>query len=172
MAKSPVTIKTDLVDEVMKQIRALSKNEVLIGVPDENAGRDPEPGEEKEPISNAEIGYVMEFGLPEKNIPARPFLVPGMQNATDKIGTVMQAGAVKALKGDKEATGMTMNKAGLIAQSAVRGKITDGPFIPLAPKTLAQRKARGRTGEKPLLDTGQLRNSINYVIRPKVEKGK
>jgi hypothetical protein len=167
MAKSGVTMTKDAVDQVIKQIRTLTKSEVLIGVPDINAGRDPEPGEEKQPLSNAEIGYLMEAGIPEKNVPARPFLVPGVQNATDQIGKQMEAGARKALSGDKEAVDQALNKAGLIGQNEVRKKITDGPFLELADRTLAERRRRGRTGEKPLIDTGQLRNSITYVIRPK-----
>lgn len=167
MAKPGVTMTKDDVDAILKQIRALTKQEVLIGVPDENAGRQPEEGETKEPISNAEIGYVMEFGLPEKNIPARPFLEPGVREATDKLGDTLQAGAMKTLSGDKQAADVALNKAGLIAQNSVRSKINEGPFVPLSPKTLAERKRRGRTGEKPLIDTGQLRNSVTYVIRPK-----
>ncbi len=167
MAKSGVTMKKDDVDAILKQIRMLTKQEVLIGVPDENAGRQPEQGEKQEPISNAEIGYLMEFGLPEKNIPARPFLVPGVENAKDKIGKRLEVGARKALTGDKDAVDIAFNGAGLVAQNAVRAKITDGPFKELSEKTLAARKRRGRTGEKPLIDTGQLRNSVTYVIRPK-----
>lgn len=167
MGKSEVKMTKDVFDDVLKQIRALTKQEVLIGVPDENAGREPEEGEAREPISNAEIGYVMEFGLPEKNIPARAHLVPGVRDATDELGDIMQNGAMKALAGDKQAVDITLNKAGLIGQNAVRKKVTEGPFIPLAPKTLADRKRRGRTGEKPLIDTGQYRNSLTYVVRPK-----
>lgn len=167
MAKPGVTMTKDAFDDVLKSIRALTKQEVLIGVPDENAGRQPEGGEKQEPISNAEIGYVMEFGLPEKNIPARPHLVPGVEAATDQLGNILQAGAEKALSGDKQAVDIALNKAGLAGQNSVRGKITDGPFVPLSPKTLADRKRRGRTGEKPLIDTGQYRNAVTYVVRPK-----
>ena len=69
----------------------------------------------------------------------------------------------------------------------MRAKIMDGPFVPLAPATILARLRRGRpgrinssiygrgaiasdehdaaTGMRPLVDTGALRNSINYVIR-------
>jgi hypothetical protein len=33
--------------------------------------------------------------------------------------------------------------------------------------TLERRRAKGRTGTKPLIDTGQLRNAITYVLRKK-----
>jgi hypothetical protein len=70
-------------------------------------------------------------------------------------------------------------------QNAVRTKITDGPFAPLADSTLRARARRGRKGAvaelksraqgnapnnanaKPLIDTGQLRKSITYVVRKK-----
>lgn len=194
MAKSGVTIKTDFVDDVMKQIRALTKTEALIGVPDENAGRDPVEGQEKTPISNAEIGYVMEFGMPEKNVPARPFLVPGVEDAKTRVGDILKAGAIKALRGDKDAASQSLEKAGLVASVAVKKKITDGPFVPLSPKTVAERYrqrngttrrkgennylglvasgidpavAQAQSGIRPLINTAQLRNSITSVIRPK-----
>ncbi len=167
MAKPGVTMTKDDVDAILKQIRALTKQEVLIGVPDENAGREPEEGEKDEPISNAEIGYVMEFGLPEKNIPARPHLVPGVEEATDKLGNILQTGATKALSGDKEAVDIALSKAGLVGQNAVRNKVNEGPFQELSEKTLAARKRRGRTGEKPLLDTLKYLKSLTYVIRPR-----
>ena len=75
----------------------------------------------------------------------------------------------RALKGDADAGDKALHSAGLIAQNAVRNKITEGPFVPLAPMTLAKRKARGRTGEKPLIDSGAYRNAQTYVIRPKGE---
>ncbi|GAC1042262.1 hypothetical protein [Rhizobium sp. No.120] len=167
MAKPGVTMTKDAFDDVLKSIRSLTKQEVLIGVPDENAGRQPEEGEKEEPISNAEIGYVMEFGLPEKNIPARPHLVPGVEAATGQLGNILQAGAEKALAGDKQAVDIALNKAGLAGQNSVRKKVNEGPFQELSEKTLAARKRRGRTGEKPLLDTLQYLKSLTYVIRPK-----
>lgn len=167
--KVGVTVTRDGVADLLKSIKALVKKETLVGVPMENADREPEDGEQS-PLTNAEIGYLMETGVPERNIPERPFLVPGIESAKDKIVSAMQAGAKKALSGDVEAPEHALNKAGLIGQSAVKSKITDGPFKELSEVTLAKRRAKGRTGEKPLLDTGQLRQSITYAVRPKGEK--
>lgn len=163
-----LTVQKDLVDKVLSDIKALTKKEVLVGVPMDKADRPPDDGE-KSPLTNAEIGYLMETGVPEKNIPQRAFLVPGIENAKPDIGKTMEAGAIKSLTGDAEAADKTLHKVGLIGQSAVQKKITDGPFDPLAPVTLAKRKAKGRTGEKPLIDTGSLRQSISYAVRPKGE---
>jgi hypothetical protein len=88
---------------------------------------------------------------------------------------------------------------GLIAQYAIRAKINEGLDPPLAPGTIAARaRARGtksmRKGEKKyfellgkgmspgqaqaaagvkaLINTGQLRNAVNYVIRPRRARNK
>lgn len=152
-------------------IDKLTKSEVLIGVPYENAPRSAEEDEARKedgsPITNAEIGYINEFGLPEKNIPARPHLIPGIESVKDRLAKALMAGAKKTLAGDAGAGDVALTKAGLIGETAVKDRVTDGPFVPLAPATLAARRARGRTGEKPLLDTGQYRNSITHVVRPK-----
>lgn len=155
-----VTITKDRVADVLKQVKALTAQEVLVGVPAENAGRN-----DGDAINNAEIGYVQEFGAPERNIPARPFLLPGVEEAMPKIIDRMKAGGAKALSGDPGAASKTLNAVGLMAQNAVRAKINEGIPPPLSPRTLADRRARGRTGEKPLIDTGQLRNSVTYVVR-------
>lgn len=158
-----ITTVVDRVDDMLASVQALVQKELLIGIPAATAARDPEEGEA--PIDNATIGYLMEFGAPAANIPERPFLVPGIQSATDRIGKRLQRAAEAALDGKKDEVDAQYEAAGLIGQSAVRAKITDGPFVPLAPATLARRRARGRTGEKPLLDTGQLRRSVTFVVR-------
>lgn len=167
-----VEVKKDRVAEVMAAVRALTTKEVLVGIPDTDAPRTEEEAEAKkgEPINNATIGYINEFGSPAANIPERPHLRPGVEDVRDRIANKLVQGAKKALDGDKEAGAKALEAVGLIAQSAVRKKIEAGPFTPLAPATLANRRARGRTGEKPLQDTGQYRNSITYVVAPKETK--
>ncbi|MBU9534714.1 hypothetical protein KTE49_30225, partial [Burkholderia multivorans] len=61
-------MKIDRLDEVLKSISGLMQKEVLVGVPDSTAGRK----DEGEPLSNAEIGYILEHGSPANNIPERP----------------------------------------------------------------------------------------------------
>jgi hypothetical protein len=156
-----VKITKDRVPAMLKAIKDLTSLEVLVGIPDANAGRD------EGAISNAEIGYLMETGSPAQNIPERPFLVPGVESIRDKIAKRMRAGAEAALAGRNADVEGTLTSVGLTAENAVKTKITDGPFAPLSPKTLAKRRARGRTGEKPLIDTGQLRRAVTHVVRKK-----
>lgn len=153
-------------DAIEAAVRDLLKSDVLIGIPAEADDRKPEPGEKRK-IGNAEIGYIMEYGAPEANIPARPHLEPGVEDASAEISFRMEKAAQAALEGDAAGVQRRLEEVGIVGMNAVRKKITDGPFAPLSDRTLAARRRRGRTGEKPLIDTGQYRRSVTYVVRPR-----
>ncbi|MFG1417178.1 hypothetical protein V5F38_05110 [Xanthobacter sp. V0B-10] len=157
------------VSGVIASLKGLTKQDVLVGIPDENAPRTEAEEEARrgEPINNATIGYINELGSPAGNIPARPHLMPGIDRAKDKIASHLVTGAKGTLSGVADAASIALEKVGLEATSAVKMVITEVIPPPLAERTLADRKARGRTGETPLIDTGQYRNSITYVVRPK-----
>ncbi|MCA8160562.1 hypothetical protein [Burkholderia cepacia] len=156
-------MKIDRLDEVLKSISGLVQKEVLVGVPDSTAGRK----DEGEPLSNAEIGYIMENGSPANNIPARPHLVPGVQDARPKFEPQLQKGVEAALDGDLEKVDRSLNRAGLVAQNSVRAKINSNIQPKLADSTLAARRRRGVMRENTLVDTAQYRNAITYVVRKK-----
>ncbi len=172
-------IKTDRLKEVLQSINGLVQKEVLVGIPDSTAGRK----DDGEPLSNAEIGYIQETGSPANNLPARPFLVPGVAAAQPKTLPQLQKGVEAALDGDLEAVQRRLSSAGMVAQNSVRARINSGISPALSEATLRERARRGRKGAKeelerraagekpgtdlakPLVDTGQLRNAITYVIR-------
>jgi hypothetical protein len=183
-----ITVRsTDNSKAISAAIRKLADRRVMVGVPAATAMRQAQPGQPAPKINNAELAYIHDHGAPEVNIPARPFLAPGIASVSDKIAAGLQKAGRAALAGDAAAVDRQLNRVGLMAQAAVRAKITDGPFVPLAPATILARLRRGRpgqldpsiygrgaiasdehdaaTGMRPLIDTGALRNAINYVIR-------
>ena len=162
--KTPtLTVKGPGIGNIVKNMRALTNKRVLVGVPASTTERDDSP------LTNAELGMIHEFGAPEANIPARPFLGPGVEGAEEKLTQQMEKAAVAAVQGSTGDIDAALDAIGLTAQSAVRAKITEGPFQPLAPDTIANRLRRGRTGDRPLIDTGKLRQSLTYVIRGRDE---
>lgn len=155
-----VKVVKDLVGSVLKSIVEMESRQVLVGIP-----ADAKVREHGDPITNAQLGYLHEFGSPAQNIPARPFLNPGVTAATDRCAEVLKKAASERLS-RHGALEDGLNKAGLIAQASVKMTLKRGEgFIPLAPATLAARKRKGFMGESPLLRTGQLMNSVTYVIR-------
>ncbi|WP_066922893.1 hypothetical protein [Methylobacterium sp. CCH5-D2] len=182
-----VTAKGPGLAGVLKNVRALTRTDVLVGVPAEKAERPSEPGETGERPNNAALAYIHDTGMPEQNIPARPFMAPGIAEGEGAITKAYALAGQQALIGDEAGMIRAQHMAGLAAQNAIRGKINEGIAPPLSERTLRARAARGRKGAikelkarakgeaptltnaKPLIDTGQLRNSITYVIRPRGE---
>ena len=151
----------DNLPDLLKRIKTLTKSDVLVGIPS-TAGN--EPGSQ---ISLASIGYIQEHGSPVKNIPARPFLTPGVADARDAIVRAMKKGAQAALKGDVDGLAAAFDVAGGGAVVAVKARITGNIPPPLSQRTLAERKRRGVSRTNTLVDTGNLLNSVIYVVRRK-----
>lgn len=154
-----VRVTKDNLKTVLGNIRAMADKHVLVGVPAEEAPR------KGDPITNASLAYIHENGSAARNIPARPFLKPGVKASREKCVKVLK-GAAKAGFKDPAAIDKGLNSAGLIAQAAVKNQIVSQEgFAPLKPATLAARKRKGAKGTKALIRTGQLLNSIAYVVR-------
>lgn len=153
----------DRVPEVMAAMRLLTQEAVYVGIPDKEDGR--QGGD----VGNASLGYIHENGSPARNIPARPFLNPGVNKVKAQIAEELGSGASALLAGRPDAVRTSYTRAGIIAVNSVKGVITSGAgFAPLADATLKARKTRKRAprkGEKPLIDTAQMLNSVTHVIR-------
>lgn len=155
-------ISGDGLESILQAIQTLTTREVLVGIPHGEARSDSD-------MTNAQIGYIQETGSPAMNLPPRAFLVPGVEAVQDKTGQQLVKAVDAALKGNSISVEACLNRAGMIAQNSVRSVINSGDFEPLSEATLKARRAAGKKREKPLIDTGQLRNSITYIIK-KVEK--
>lgn len=155
--QSGMQMITDALPDLLRRLAAVAQRDVLVGVPAGEA-RDDGP-------TNAEIGYQNEFGSPANNIPARPHLLPGVAAVQDKVVAKLTRAADAAASGRPSDAERHLHAAGLLAQNSVRRTLTTASYRPLSERTLAERRARGRTGTKPLIDTGQYRRSITYVVR-------
>lgn len=151
--------------QLLAAMKALAKREVLVGIPSDTEKN----VRDDAPITNAEIGYINEFGEPSLNIPERPFLIPGVSAAWPECEKRMARGAKKIISGQfsdpLRMVDAVLDGAGLIAQGEVQQKINDGLEPQLAAATLAARRARGFKGETPLIVTGSLKASITYVVK-------
>jgi len=159
--KSGLTIRSDNAAAVLASLKAIASKDVLVGIPEEKSERDDVP------FGNAGIGYINENGSPAQNIPARPHLVPGVRSVDEQTLPHLRAAAQAAMSGNTAAAEMELNRAGALAANGVKRYMTITGFTPLADRTINARLARGRTGDKPLIDTGQYRRAITYVVRDK-----
>ena len=138
------------------------KKKVYVGVTAATTSR------ETGSITNAALGYIHEFGSPARNIPARPWLAPGVNSNKPQIEKRLKGTANLALKGKPEEIAQQQNALGLETVSAVQSYMSDpAHFTPLSDSTTDARKRKGQTEFSPLIDTGALRRSVTYAIKDK-----
>jgi hypothetical protein len=112
-------------------------------------------------------------------------MVEGIEGVQDEIVGRLKEVARAALDGDSQRVDRGLHAVGLEAKLGIQNKILDGPFEPLAESTLKARASRGRQGAqdeldrraagenpgtdlaRPLNDSTQMRNAVNYVVRGK-----
>lgn len=155
-------ITKDRLKDVMRGIERMEKEPVLVGVPEGKTAR------EGSGPTNAQIGYWMEYGVPSVNIPARPWLMPGIKKAEPKIIKSFEKAAHAAFDGDAYKYEQAITQVGNDAVNTIKYRITSGIAPPLAPSTIHQRRTREkrpRFGVTPLIDTTAFLGSINFTLK-------
>ena len=125
-------------EDFLTAIRGIKGKRVVVGVFDEKV---------------AEYALINEFGT--ERIPQRSFLRSTMDENQNAVITEY----VKAYN-ETQDFDLAMESAGEFLKNKVIAKITSGEFPPNAPATI---KKKGTN--QPLIDTGTLINSIDYVVR-------
>ena len=188
MADASIRKTIDNVAGLLARVTQMTQSDVLVGIPAEKGGR------KQGAITNVSLAYIHEFGSPAHNIPARPFLFPGLRKIRPQTDAMFRQGAIDALQG-KGMVDTTLKRIGMLARNSVVNEITDPapPFTPLKPATIRARLRRTQAGRRklkqikkrgvsltqwaaetdasgdanihPLIDTGQLRAAVTYVVR-------
>ena len=94
------------------------------------------------------------------HIPARPFIRQSVDDNESKINSFLKE-EVKDFAQGKSAE-QILKEIGIFQNDLMQDKITSGSFAPNAESTI---KKKGSS--KPLVDTGRMRQSVNYVIQKK-----
>ena len=116
------------------------------------------PASAKEPdgTSTAFIAAVHEFG--SEHVPERSFMRTSLEVNRNKRKALNEQNLKKVLNG-----GMSVDAAlghlGLMASSDIKEQIKNGSYAPLKEVTT---KRKGSS--KPLIDTGQMRQSVTYEL--------
>jgi hypothetical protein len=183
-AGGPIQMTEDHTRELQAALDALSNVEVLIGIPsdrdsprlvDEATIAEPEQRRDTAEggiLSNATLGYIHEHGSGLNNVPARPWLGPGVEQSRDRWLRYMRQAGEAALQAEPGRMDRALHAAGTAAVSAVKNRIVAGLQPPLSERTIAARRrrtpsrqARAQEDVTPLVDTAQMLNSISYVVK-------
>lgn len=135
------------------ELEKLKQNEVFIGYQTGHAKHTDEDGNTAD---MAEIAMFNELGT--STSPPRPFLRMTVDENKDKINQFVETQTKRIAQG--ASAEQCMKQMGAFGVSLVQEKIGNGTFAPNAESTI---KAKG--SDKPLIDTGQLRQSVHYVIK-------
>ena len=139
--------------KMMKKLMEMSKKEVLVGYARGTT--------ESDGTDLVDIAIANEYGT--STIPARPFMkqaVEKLDNHNSQIGKIITNCLAK--DGSVETA---LNQLGVIGKGYVQKEFVDGDFVPNAPTTIARKGS-----DRPLIDTGTLRQSVTYIIREREGK--
>lgn len=173
---------------LVKRLQGLQKRQIQVGIPQQTSSR------KGEGINNAELLYIHTHGTRRKAMrkemqegmdrglkyseafslyiqshgsplwhsPPRPVLEPAIKENKEKIALQFSKIVKAAADGNADAMERAITSTGMTAQNACRSWFKDprNGWPRNDPKTV---KLKG--SDKPLVDSGELRDSIVYVVR-------
>lgn len=149
MAVIEVSTKvTDMgIDKVLENVLELGGKQVKVGI---QAGSGSHDG-----VDILDIAIYNHFGT--RNIPSRPFISDCFDKNQGQISEAKKRIVYRVMEGMPASAGLA--QLGQWYQDVLKGHIRNGSWVPNAPATV-KRKGSSR----PLIDTGQLVNSVRWEI--------
>lgn len=152
--KATVTTTRKTKVDLKKMFKSIRSSHVKAGV----LGRAGAHGDGK--LTNAQLASIHEFGL--GRVPARPFIAPPfLEKKAEHLAAIRKAHKEFLRTGNPDVFLMALELEGQKIVANQRAYVTAGPGIPppLAPATIARKGS-----SRPLVDTGQMIRSLDYVV--------
>lgn len=144
-----------IIEYLKHSARKSNEENIYVGIQKKERNKK-EKTQKTEELTNAQIGLYNEFGT--EKIPPRSFIRSTLIENRRKYRTIRERLIKRVLNGeDKLET--VKKKLGQIAADDIKKKITNIIDPPNAPSTVSKKGFN-----KPLIDTAQMRNSVNYII--------
>jgi phage gpG-like protein len=137
-------------ESIVKEIKSFEKDYVKVGLLTDS-------GKADDGITDiVDIGIYNEFGT--SRIPERPFMAQTFDKNKGEISKNIEAGLTSIIEKKAKAVPI-LKKIGVWYVGQVQKMFTDGTYTGNKPSTIRIKKS-----DKPLIDTGRLRASINYTV--------
>ena len=162
----PVTNKVTVIDKgwnrIVAELKKAANSFTKVGLPQEGELKGgTRTGSGREPLVEfsqlVTVGAVHEFGAPSRNIPERPFLRTSFDESKGQINLMIEKEYDRILRGSADVA-QSLGRVGVFLKGKIQKKIVDIKSPPNAPKTIERKGS-----SNPLIDTGQLRQSIQHV---------
>lgn len=108
------------------------------------------------PIALSELAAIHELGL---GVPKRPFIEPSLK-ANRKKYLAYAGRQITPIIRRRQSLNNTWQTIGTMAVADIQKYMLTATFTPLSPVTIARKGS-----SKPLIDTGQMRQSITYRVK-------
>ena len=159
----------EVVESASKMVRNIQlldfmkENEVYVGIQQKESKR------EDEQITNAELLFIHTNGSPVNNIPPRPVIEPAIRSDRKRLSSMMKQAAKYALDGMKSEALRQLELVGTRGRDVSKRWFVnpDNNWPPNSEAVQERKRRKGSTNPRPLIDTGELRNSISYFVRTK-----
>lgn len=146
---------------LVERVGSLSKAAVKVGVLADK-GDEAKRVADEEPtavsVTVLEVATIHEFGAPAANIPARSFLRATVDEQSSSIRADQHKLAIAVLSGKLDMR-RALDQLGARVAAKIQQKIARGIEPALQPRTIARKGS-----SKPLVDTGQLRQSVTWEV--------
>ena len=96
-------------------------------------------------------------------IPARPFFRAAIDTNRDKVRDFQDRLSMDVMVGAMKPK-QALESLGLFMEDKIKKSITTGKWAPNAPRTIAEKGS-----SRPLIDSGQMRNSVTFTTHKKGE---
>jgi hypothetical protein len=118
-----------------------------------------EDGDEDGGLTNVELGTIHEYGVPSAGIPERSFIRATIDAYATKYVQMVRGLGQSVIDG-KRTVEQALGLLGARVRADAVSWIDDGRVTP----DISDETKRRKGSSKPLLDTGQLKGSITYVV--------
>lgn len=159
---NPVTVTNDFTKNFNDIVSKFKRDAVLVGIPEEKGTR---KSKDESSIGNAGLFAIANFGSPANNIPKWPIMSIGIKNAQEALSEAFKKAAIAVLTSGPSALQVYYERAGIIASTSIKKVINDQESKPSNRPLQSTLDARNSKGTKYWLVTGQMRNSITYVVK-------
>lgn len=169
--KSKIIDRDKGYNRILRELSRIGSPSITVGIHAKDGAKPYERGQ-KEPVTTAMIGTFHEFGTLDRfedkspagdgsgrqGVPQRSFLRSTVDESRSEYARLITRGVGQVIDGT-----MPMKRAlGIVGAKVVgdvQKKISSGIEPPLTEETIKRKKS-----SKPLIDTGQLRQSIDYEV--------
>lgn len=116
------------------------------------------------------IAWWNEFGTYKdgrKRVPARPFLRTTLREHgyyREHLKRGLQASLIRTARFMPPGLDLELGKVGQEAVRDIQAKIIDGPWVPNAARTIAKKSTTSGVKDRPLIESGKMRQSINWTL--------